>query len=61
LSFLFFPGSEAKESHVFYGYYTIHTAKGGDVSGMLSVNQYTGAVWYHNWYGAHIQSKELHE
>ena len=56
-----YPGSEAEESHAFYGYYTIHTARGGDVSGMLSVSQYTGAVWYHNWHGAHIQSKELHE
>jgi hypothetical protein len=56
-----YPESEAEESHAFYGYYTIHTTKGGEVSGMLSVNEYTGAVWYHNWHGAYIQSKELHD
>ena len=41
-------GDEVKP---FYGYYTIHTLTGGDISGMLSVNGYTGQVWYHNWHG----------
>ena len=53
-----YPGSDAEESHPFYGYYTIHTMRNGKVTGMLSVNQYTGAVWYHNWHGAYITSVE---
>ena len=53
-------GSEAEESHPFYGYYTIHTMKDGEMSGMLSVNQYSGTVWYHNWHGTYIQSLEYH-
>ena len=40
---------------VFYGYYTIHTVdKAGKTVGMLSVNGYTGQVWYHTWHGAFI-------
>lgn len=38
----------------FYGYYTLHTLKDGKVSGMLSVNGYSGQVWYHTWHGAFI-------
>ena len=55
-----YPGWEAEDPHPFYGYYTIHTTKDGVVSGMLSVNQYTGAVWYHNWHGEYVGSKETH-
>jgi hypothetical protein len=40
---------------VFYGYYTVHTLdKAGDTVGMLSVNGYTGRVWYHTWHGKFI-------
>ena len=38
----------------FYGYYTLDTLKDGQVSGMLSVNGYSGQVWYHIWHGAFI-------
>jgi hypothetical protein len=38
----------------FYGYYTIETVKDGQVLGMLSVNGYTGQVWYHTWHGSFI-------
>jgi len=55
-----YPGSEADDPHPFYGYYTIHTTRDGEIFGMLSVNQYTGAVWYHNWHGAYIRSLENH-
>ncbi|TFH15200.1 hypothetical protein E4H04_08805 [Candidatus Bathyarchaeota archaeon] len=54
-----YPGSVAEDPHPFYGYYTIHTTRNGEVSGMLSVNQYTGSVWYHNWHGKFIQSVEI--
>jgi len=36
----------------FPGYYTIHALDGDRVAGMLSVNAYTGAVWYHWWHGS---------
>ena len=55
-----YPGSEADDPHPFYGYYTIHTIKDGEIFGMLSVNTYDGAVWYHNWHGEYIQSLESH-
>ncbi len=51
------PGSTTEAPDQFYGYYTIHTLKDGKVSGMLSVNGYTGQVWYHTWHGAFVQSK----
>jgi hypothetical protein len=51
-----YAGNEAEK---FYGYYTIHTvAKDGDISGMLSINGYTGQVWYHTWHGVFIDMKE---
>ncbi|MCS7235705.1 MAG: hypothetical protein RMM30_06995 [Armatimonadota bacterium] len=31
----------------------------GKVFGMLSVNAYTGQVWYHTWHGAFVGEKEL--
>ncbi len=39
---------------VFYGYYTLHTLNDGKIEGMLSVNGYTGQVWYHSWHGKFI-------
>ena len=54
-----FPGMVAEDPHPFYGYYTLHFTKDGEISGMLSVNGYSGAVWYHSWHGAYIQSREL--
>jgi hypothetical protein len=39
----------------FYGYYTLHALnKDGTIQGMLSVNGYTGQVWYHTWHGNFI-------
>ena len=42
----------AGQADTFPGYYTIHALKGDRVAGMLSVNAYTGAVWYHWWHGS---------
>ena len=40
---------------VFYGYYTVHSLdRAGNTVGMLSVNGYTGQVWYHIWQGKFI-------
>jgi hypothetical protein len=43
------------EADAFYGYYTLHTLSDGTVSGMLSVNGYSGQVWYHTWHGDFIE------
>lgn len=39
------------QGHSFYGYYTFHFNKNEKPDGMLSVNAYTGDVWFHNWHG----------
>ena len=38
----------------FYGYYTLHTMRDGKITGMLSVNGETGAIWPHTWHGEFI-------
>jgi hypothetical protein len=38
----------------FPGYYTLETLKGGKITGMMSVNASSGAVWSHWWHGAFI-------
>jgi hypothetical protein len=43
---------------VFYGYYTLHTLRDRQIEGMLSVNGYTGQVWYHTWHGPFIREVE---
>jgi hypothetical protein len=42
----------------FYGYYTVHVRKADQLAGMLSVNGYTGQVWFHTWHGNFIASSE---
>jgi hypothetical protein len=49
------PGTTAdEEADAFYGYYTLHVLNDGQVTSMLSVNGYTGQVWYHTWHGAFV-------
>ncbi len=58
----YLPGtSVAKDADAFYGYFTIHVMKGDRIYGMLSVNGYTGEVWYHTWHGDFINTIELEE
>jgi hypothetical protein len=46
------PGTQAdSEADTFYGYYTLHILRDGQVVGMLSVNGYSGQVWLHHWHG----------
>jgi hypothetical protein len=52
------PGTQAGEAERFYGYYTLHTEKDGEITGMLSVNGYSGEVWYHSWHGPFIAMEE---
>jgi hypothetical protein len=53
------PGTQTDEAITFPGYYTIDVARNGHPIGMLSVNAYTGQVWYHYWHGTFIQEKDL--
>ena len=52
------PGSKAVEPDAFYGYYTLHTKRDGKITGMLSVNGYSGEVWYHSWHGPFVAMEE---
>ncbi len=51
------PGLQADDHAAeFYGYYTLHTLRDGEIVGMLSVNGDTGAVWLHSWHGIYLSS-----
>jgi hypothetical protein len=52
-------GANAKTPDSFYGFYTVDFEKTGQLVGMVSVNGYTGQVWYHSWHGTFIQLKDL--
>lgn len=54
-----FPGTETGETIHYYGYYTIMVTLNDEHYGMLSINAYTGAIWYHVWHGMFIS--ELRE
>jgi hypothetical protein len=51
-------GSATETPDSFPGYYTLHITKDGQISGMLSVNAFTGQVWYHTWHGTFVASSE---
>jgi len=55
----YLAGTKAEEVERFYGYYTIHVLKDNRLYGMLSVNGYTGQVWYHAWHGPFLGMKEF--
>ncbi len=46
------------EPDAFPGYYTLHVLSDGKVTGMLSVNAATGAVWSHWWHGRFVSMLE---
>lgn len=50
----YYPGTTIGDVSTFYGYYTLEVLSGGNPYVMLSVNGYTGQVWYHTWHGAFI-------
>jgi hypothetical protein len=54
-----FSNAKVEMATHFYGYYTFDFTVNANVAGMLSVNAYTGQVWYHSWHGAFIQEIEL--
>ena len=53
-------GTKVRNVDTFPGYYTLDVIRDGKVFGMLSVNAYTGQVWYHGWHGVFIREKEFH-
>jgi len=55
----YLPGTTIGDVTTFYGHSTIEIMGDGSTYGMLSVNSYTGQVWYHNWHGAFIQEATL--
>jgi hypothetical protein len=56
------PGAVVEEhADPFYGYYTVHTMRDGEIEGMLGVHGTTGQVWYHSWHGRFEQMIEAHE
>jgi hypothetical protein len=52
------PGLNAAEPEEFPGYVTLHTLRDGKITGMMSVNTATGAVWYHTWHGQFLAMSE---
>jgi len=52
------PGAKLADDEMqFYGHYTMDFLKDGKTAGMLSVNGYTGQVWYHTWHGNFISEQ----
>lgn len=49
-----YAGSTTGNATIFYGYYTFEVLNNGNTYGMISVNENTGQVWYHNWHGTFI-------
>jgi hypothetical protein len=49
-------GTQAEQQpDKFYGYYTLHILKDGQVVGMLSVNGFNSQVFPHTWHGNFIE------
>ena len=55
----YLPGTTTGDVTTFSGYYTIEVVNGTTPFGMLSVNGYSGQVWYHTWHGAFIQELQV--
>jgi len=51
----YLPGITVGDVTAFSGHYTIEVLNNGAPYGMLSVNSFTGQVWYHTWHGAFVQ------
>lgn len=52
-------GYSAGTPDAFYGYYTFHFERNGQIAGMLSVNGSTGQVWFHSWHGRFIRARDF--
>ncbi len=55
----YLEGATVGEITEFNGYYTVEVLNGSATYGMLSVNGFTGQLWFHNWHGAFIQEIDV--
>jgi hypothetical protein len=55
----YLQGTTVGDVTTFSGHYTIEALSNGTPYGMLSVNSFTGQVWYHTWHGAFVQEKAV--
>lgn len=55
----YLPGTTVGDATTFYGYYTLEVVSNGAPYGMLSVNAFTGQVWYLTWHGTFIQEATI--
>jgi len=55
----YLSGATTGDVTIFPGYYTIEIVNNGSPYGMLSVNAFTGQVWFHNWHGSFIQEQAV--
>jgi hypothetical protein len=55
----YLPGTAVDEhADPFYGYYTLHVTRDGEIVGMLSVNGFSSEVFLHTWHGDFIEMAE---
>ena len=55
-----FPGAKLPaDMMTFPGYYTLDFEVNDLPAGMLSVNAYTGQVWYHTWHGQFLSERSM--
>jgi hypothetical protein len=55
----YLAGTTTGDITAFPGHYTVEVLSIGSPYGMLSVNAFTGQVWYHTWHGAFIQEQAV--
>lgn len=55
----YLAGTTVGDVTAFSGHYTIEVLSNGTPYGMLSVNSFTGQVWYHTWHGAFVQEQDV--
>jgi hypothetical protein len=55
----YLSGTTIGDVTAFSGHYTIEVLQNGAAYGMLSVNGFTGQVWYHSWHGAFVQEQAI--
>ncbi len=48
-------GLTSEDPAEFPGYYTLHTVRDGETTGMLSVHNRTGDLWYHSWHSEFVE------
>ena len=49
------PATTGGSANPFYGYYNVEVLSSGNTYGIISVNGYTGQIWYQAWLGSFIQ------